>query len=678
MTIKDTHSIETQIQELKAQIERHNRLYYVNDAPELPDAEYDKLFLTLLELEALYPQFKTLDSPSQRVGDQPLSAFPPVHHSVPMLSLNNVFSEEEFNAFTDRNQERLKNEGSLVYAAEPKLDGIAVSLVYEDGILTVGATRGDGVQGEQITENIRTVAAIPLTLKTSDPTPTLLEVRGEVFMPKVSFLALNKHAEKSGKKSFVNPRNAAAGSLRQLDSRITAERHLSFYAYSIARIEGNYSNYTTHTESLEMLKQWGFPICELNTVCVGIKACRTYYRTVLKKRATLPFEIDGIVYKVNALAQQKQLGSVSRAPRWAIAYKFPAEEATTQLLKVEFQVGRTGALTPVARLAPVFVGGATVSNATLHNMDEIERKDIQLQDTVVIRRAGDVIPEVVSVVHSERKATATKIQLPTHCPVCHSEIMREAGEAAARCMGGLGCPAQQKEAFWHFASRRAMNIDGLGVKIIDQLVEKQQVTNVSDLYHLKMDTLKSLERFAEKSAQNLLDSIQASKKTTLARFLFALGIREVGETTALRLAEHYRELEPLMEASEIALQNIPDIGPIVAAHIHAFFAQQHNLKVIHQLVASGVHWPKIVVAQPDQQPLMGKTFVLTGKLETASRDEFKLRLRLQGATVSESVSKKTNYVVVGSDPGSKLAKAEKLGVEILDEAGLIRLLEQLG
>lgn len=662
---------EDRIRELKTEIQRHNVLYYEKDDPEISDAQYDELFRELQKLEEDYPELKTPDSPTQRVGGAPLKAFPSHTHQVPMLSLGNAFSQEELQDFDRRIHTRLETDEPIEYVAEPKLDGIAVTLIYKDGVFTLGATRGDGSDGEVITENLRTIPQIPLRLSGPNP-PALLEVRGEVFMPKSSFEALNRQAADKGTKPFANPRNAAAGSLRQLDSRITATRALSFYAYAIANSASTFPMVHTHLDGLKELESLGFPICEENRVCHGLAECFHYYEHLAKKRERLPFEIDGLVYKVNDLNLQERLGFVTRAPRWAIAYKFPAQEALTELIQVDFQVGRTGALTPVARLNPVFVGGVTVSNATLHNMDEIERKDVRIGDTVSVRRAGDVIPEVASVIKSKRPKNARKIHLPKHCPICQSDVVREEGEAAARCMGGLWCSAQQKEAIRHFASRRALDIEGLGTKLIDQLVDSELIKHVSDIFDLEFDSLSALERMGVKSAQNLLAAIEGSKKTTFARFLYALGIREVGETTARLLANHFGTLEKLIQADQESLEAIPDIGPIVANHIVSFFAQDHNREIINKLIQAGIHWPKI--ESSNNQALSGKTFVLTGTLTSLTRDEAKDRLRSLGASVSESVSKKTNFVVAGEKAGSKLVKAQKLGVPILDEAELIRLL----
>ena len=660
---------------LRSELNEHNYRYHVLDAPTIPDSEYDRLFQELKQLESQHPELKTMDSPTQRVGASPLKDFPEVTHVVPMLSLDNAFSEETVRDFDKRIHARLKTENVIQYTCEPKLDGLAITLLYENGIFMMGATRGDGVSGEKITENLRTISAIPLKLH-GTKVPPLLEVRGEVFMPKAGFEALNKNATANGEKQFANPRNAAAGSLRQLDSQITAKRPLNFFAYAIARIEGWDQELESQTESLNQLHHWGFPICPENQVAQGVLGCLAFYCVLMERRHSLPYQIDGIVYKVDNLALQRQLGFISRAPRFAIAHKFPAEEAITELLDVDFQVGRTGALTPVARLKPVFVGGVTVSNATLHNMDEIERKNIWIHDVVIVRRAGDVIPEVASSVLERRPPHAKQIALPTHCPICGSDVIREAGEAAARCMGELGCSAQQKEAILHFSARRAMNIDGLGSKIVDQLVDAGLVKTIADIYKLNIDVLSRLERMGLKSAENLIEAINKSKKTTFPRFLFALGIREVGETTAQVLANHFQDLEAIRVADEAVLQVVPDIGPVVAAHIVMFFRQPDNLEVIQQLCAAGVYWSVKKLKSITEQPLKDHTFVLTGTLSSLTREDAKEQLQALGAKISESVSKKTNYVVAGESPGSKLAKAESLGIRILNEDQFLAILNK--
>jgi DNA ligase (NAD+) len=656
--------------ELREAVEYHNYRYYVLDAPEIPDAEFDRLFRELQALEARYPELVTPDSPTQRVGGAPIEGFGEVVHEVPMLSLANAFSDDEVRDFDRRVRERLGID-RLGYAAEPKVDGLAVSLVYEGGHLARAATRGDGTRGEDVTANVRTIKAVPLRLRGGDP-PALLEVRGEVFMTLAGFRRLNADQQARGEKVFANPRNAAAGSLRQLDPSVTASRPLTLFCYAVARAEG-WTMPACHTEVLEGLAAFGLRVSPEVRAVEGADGCLAYYRDLSARRDRLGYEIDGVVYKVNRLDQQDAMGFVSRAPRWAVAHKFPAQEELTRVLGVEFQVGRTGALTPVARLEPVFVGGATVSNATLHNIDEVERKDVRVGDTVVVRRAGDVIPEVVSVVRERRPPDALPIVLPERCPVCGSQVERAEGEAVARCTGGLYCPAQRKETIRHFASRRAMDIEGLGDKLVDQLVERGMVQTVADLYRLGGPELAGLDRMGEKSAENLVAAVDRSRETTLARFLFALGIREVGEATARALAAHFGGLDALMDADEETLQAVPDVGPVVARQVASFFRQPHNREVIAGLRAAGVRWPE-AVARRGGTPLAGKTFVLTGALSSMTRDEAKERLQALGARVSASVSKKTSYLVVGAEPGSKLVEAERLGVAILDEAALLALL----
>ncbi len=662
------------VEALRQQIEYHNYRYYVLDDPEIPDAEYDRLMRELQTLEKQFPELVTPNSPTQRVGAKPAKAFRQVKHRIPMLSLENCFTEEELRAFDKRIQERLGLHASLVYAAEPKLDGLAVSLVYEHGELVQGSTRGDGETGEEITQNVRTIESIPLRLIDPEP-PALLEVRGEVYMPKAGFEALNERARRNGEKTFANPRNAAAGSLRQLDPKVTASRPLEMYCYGVGVVEGLQLP-NTHFATLQLLKSIGLRISPEIRRVTGVDGCLAYYRDMSERRAALPYEIDGVVYKVDRIELQEQLGYVSRAPRWAIAHKFPAQEELTRVLDVEFQVGRTGAITPVARLEPVVVGGVTVSNATLHNMDEVERKDIRIGDTVIVRRAGDVIPEVVAVVKSRRPSNARKVKMPSHCPVCGSEIVRMEGEAIARCSGGLFCPAQRKEAIKHFASRRAMDIDGLGDKLVEQLIDKGLVEHVDDLYRLTETQLVSLERMGPKSARNLLEALERSKETTLARFIYALGIREVGEATAAALAQHFKHFEALRKASEEELLEVPDVGPVVAGHIRKFFSQPHNNEVIDALLAAGIHWPEEEQARP--QPLQGQTYVITGALDAMTREQAKEYLQALGAKVAGSVSKKTTAVFVGRDPGSKLAKAQALGVPVKSEAELLALLQQQG
>ena len=603
--------------ELRSLIDHHNYRYYVLDEPEVPDAEYDRLLRELQDLEAAHPELITPQSPTQRVGHAPAAGFAEVRHLEPMLSLGNALNEEELEAFDRRVRERLEAEGEVRYAAEPKLDGAAVSLVYEQGLLVRGATRGDGSVGEDITHNVRTLSTIPLRLL-GDDIPAVIEVRGEIYMPLAGFEALNDKARASGGKSFANPRNAAAGSLRQLDPKLTAERPLAFFAYGIGGLEGA-GRPQRHTQMLEWLQTMGLRICPLNEVVEGIEGCRAYYRAMGEQRDQLPFEIDGVVFKVDRLDFQQTLGFVSRAPRWAIASKYPAQEQMTRLRDIEFQVGRTGALTPVARLEPVEVGGVTVSNATLHNIDEMRRKDVRPGDTVMVRRAGDVIPEVVGVVMEKRPSKARSVALPKHCPVCGSDVVRPEGEAVARCSGGLYCQAQRKESLRHFASRRAMDIVGLGTKLIDQLVEAEMIETPADLYRLQEDALAGLERMGEKSATRLVEALEKSKKTTLARFLFGLGIREVGEVTAASLASHFGSIEPIMEATAEELQSVPDVGPVVAAHVAAFFHQPHNREVIAALREEGVVWPDTTPTAGEPGPLSGKVFVITGSFEGMTR-----------------------------------------------------------
>ena len=667
--------LQQDIETLRAEINQHNYRYYVLDDPSVPDAEYDRLLRRLQQLETEYPQFICADSPTQRVGARPLSGFEEVAHDVPMLSLDNAFDVDEMANFERRIKDRLKTDEIIEFACEPKLDGIAVSLLYEAGVLVRAATRGDGKTGENITQNIRTVPSIPLKLRGSG-WPTRLEVRGEVYMPKAGFEKLNQQALAKGSKPFVNPRNAAAGSLRQLDSKITANRRLEMCCYNVGLVEGG-TLPDNHHDVLQQLHEWGFRINDQMAVVQGVEQCVAYYQQLGQRRDQLHYEIDGIVFKVNSLAQQDKLGFISRAPRWAIAYKFPAQEEMTLLLEVEFQVGRTGAVTPVARLEPVFVGGVTVSNATLHNGDEIARLGVQTGDMVVVRRAGDVIPQVVQVVLERRPENSQPIVFPTLCPVCESDIIRTEGEAVARCTGGLYCAAQRKEAIKHFASRKAFDIEGLGDKLVEMLVNQRLIDSVADLFHLEKEALSGLDRMGEKSAQNLLDGLQKSKQTTLARFIYALGIREVGEATALNLANHFATLDALMQAAYDTLLTVEDVGPIVADYIVSFFQQAHNQEVITALLAEGIQWPEIDRASIAETPLSGQTWVLTGTLESLTRDQAKQRLMAQGAKVSGSVSAKTHCVVAGASAGSKLAKAEALGVNVLDEAALMELLDDL-
>lgn len=659
--------IKETIEELKEQIRKYDYHYYVLDEPLVPDAEYDRCFKALQQLEAQYPQFLSPDSPTQRVGGTPSDAFMPVAHKQPMLSLSNVFTADELKAFIKRAIEKLDEPNQkLVFACEPKLDGLAVNMTYEDGVLTYAATRGDGAVGENITANIKTIASVPLRLRVNNP-PKLIEVRGEVYIPTADFKAYNARARELGEKTFANPRNAAAGSLRQLNPEISANRPLAIYCYGIGACEG-YKLPNSHLEQLNLLKEFGFRVSPETRKEIGIEGCLNYYHHMLAKRNQLPFEIDGVVYKIDSIPLQQQLGYVSRAPRFACAHKFPATEEMTRLIAVDFQVGRTGAVTPVARLEPVSVGGVTVSNATLHNFDEITRKDIRIGDTVVIRRAGDVIPEVVSVVLEKRPDNARTIELPKNCPICGSEVVREEDEAIARCVGGLYCKAQLKRMMWHFASRKAMYIEGLGSVLIDQLVDEGIVHHLADLYELDLQTLANLPRMGEKSAKNLLSALEKSKKTTFNRFLYALGIREIGEAGARVLAEHYLDVESLKAATIEELMTLNDIGPVAASHIVHFFAQPHNLEVINRLLELGIHWPKPEKIQVNpQNPFYGKTVVLTGTLSSMGREEAKAKLLALGAKVSGSVSSKTDYVIAGSEAGTKLIKAAELGVAIIEE-----------
>lgn len=661
------------IQKLRERLDEHNYRYYVLDAPTISDAEYDKLFRELQAWENKHPEFITPDSPTQRIGAKIEGGFSEIKHKIPMLSLENALNEDEFKAFEKRVHDRLKINKVLEYSAEPKLDGLAVSLRYEQGLLISASTRGDGSVGEEITQNIRTIHSIPLHLR--GKAPKVLEVRGEVFITKAGFETLNAEAEEKEEKIFVNPRNAAAGSLRQLDPKITASRPLTMYCYGVGEISADVK-FKRHSDILSALKEWGLRINPLSKVVLGLEEAEKYYQHLSNHRPKLDYEIDGVVFKVNDLALQEELGTVTRAPRWAIAYKFPAQDEMTQINAIDFQVGRTGVLTPVARLEPVFVGGATVSNATLHNMDEIERKDIRVGDTVIVRRSGDVIPMVVAVVKERRPKVTHKIHSPRKCPICGSEILRIPDEAAIRCTGGLGCAAQRKESIKHFASRRAMDIEGLGEKIVDQLVDEKLIENVADLYTLKQDQLASLERMGEKSAENLIDALEKSKFTTLPRFIYALGIREVGEATALTLSNAFGTIEALQKANAEDLQAIPDVGPVMAEYVVHFFHQPRNLEIIKELKKQGVHWPKVVVPKAESLPLAGKTFVITGTLEHFSRDEAKARLQALGAKVSGSVSAKTDYVVAAEDPGSKLDKARELGVAVISEKEMIKLLSK--
>ena len=662
------------IARLREQLEHHNYRYYVLDAPEVPDAEYDRMFRELQDLEAQYPEAASVDSPTRRVGGAPQAEFAPVTHARPMLSLNNAFTDDDIAGFDRRVREGLKAD-RVEYAAELKFDGLAIGLRYEKGRLVQGATRGDGATGEDVTANLRTVRSIPLVLP--GQVPTVLEVRGEVLMLKRDFERLNDEQRERDGKVFANPRNAAAGALRQLDSRITASRKLAFFAYGVGVIEGNGAVGGRHSAQMDWLEQLRFPVSRERRVVTGVDGLLAYYREIGARRADLPFQIDGVVYKVDDLAAQERLGFVSRAPRFAIAHKFPPEEELTVVRAIDVHVGRTGALTPTARLEPVFVGGVTVTNATLHNEDEVRRKDVRIGDTVIVRRAGDVIPEVVSVVLDRRPPGAIEFRMPAQCPVCGSAVIRPAGEAVSRCTGGLYCPAQRKQALLHFASRRAMDIEGLGEKLVDQLVDGHVVRTPADLYRLGVAALAQLERMAEKSAANLVAGIEKSRHTTLARFIYALGIRNVGETTAKDLAAHFGSLDRLLEADMAALQEVPDVGPVVAESIARFFAETHNREVIDQLRAAGVHWAEHEGrAAAPSRPLDGRTFVLTGTLPTLTRDEAKARIEALGGKVAGSVSSKTHYVVVGADPGSKAEKAAQLNVPMLDEDGLLELLKR--
>lgn len=656
---------------LRKRIRLYNYQYHVLDEPSVPDAEYDRLMRELQSLESEHPRLVTEDSPTQRVGAEPAESFRTVTHQLPMLSLDNAFTEEELEDFHRRILERLKldPESDMDYAAEPKLDGTAVSLVYRNGRLAVGATRGDGTSGEDVTHNVRTINAVPLSL-IGRGFPDVLEVRGEVFMPRAGFEAFNEKARASGEKTFVNPRNAAAGSLRQLDPKLTAERPLDMYIYSVGQVKGG-ALADRHSEILAQLQDWGLKVCPDRQLVCGVSGCLDFYRSIGDRRDALRYDIDGVVYKVDRLDYQQQLGFVSRAPRWAIAHKFPAQEELTVVRDVEFQVGRTGAVTPVARLEPVFVGGVTVSNATLHNMDELHRKDVRVGDTVIVRRAGDVIPEVVKVVADRRPKGTRKVRAPRKCPICKSPVERESDEAVSRCTGGLFCAAQRAEALKHFVSRRAMDVDGLGSKLIDQLVEIDRIKTPADLYGLGKDELVALERMGEKSADNLLASIERSKTTTLSRFLYALGIREVGEATAASLASHYGKLDAIMAADEEDLQQVQDVGPIVASRIRAFFAEKHNRDIVARLRRSGVQWTETTPAAASADgPLSGKTFVLTGTLSAMTRDQAKEQIQALGGKVTGSISTKTDYLVFGDKAGSKLEKAQKLGVTLLDEGEL--------
>ena len=659
--------------ELRAQIAQHDYRYYVLDAPLVSDAEYDRLMQELRALESADPRLVTADSPTQRVSGTPSSAFGEVVHQLPMLSLDNAFTAEDLAAFDRRIHERLGVSGDLDYLAEPKLDGLAVAVIYRHGLLERAATRGDGVTGEDVTANVRTIRAVPQRLR--GEAPPLIEVRGEVVMPTARFERMNQQARARGEKVFVNPRNAAAGSLRQLDPRITAARPLSAVFYALGVLEGAVSP-ARQTELLQVLRALGLPVSAEARLVHGVAGCLDYYRKLGERRSSLPYQIDGVVYKLDSRADQERLGYVSRAPRWAIAHKFPADEAFTVVRDIGFQVGRTGALTPVARLEPVFVSGVTVSNVTLHNIDEVRRKDVRVGDTVVVRRAGDVIPEVVSVVLDKRPPDTVPVQLPARCPVCGSQVLRVEGEAVARCTGAFTCRAQRQEALRHFASRRALDIEGLGDKLVEQLIERDAVRSPADLYSLTLEQLSQLDRMGEKSAANLLAALERSRHTTLPRLLYGLGIREVGEATALALARHFGTLERLMGADAHVIQQVPDVGPVVAAHLAAFFSSDDHRLVINALRDKGVTWPEIPTPSPGSVPaLVGRIFVITGTLSGMTREQAQEALIARGAKVSGSVSKKTSYVVAGSEAGSKLAKAHELGVPVLDEPQFLALLE---
>lgn len=659
---------------LKAELNRHSHAYYVLDNPTIPDAEYDKMFRELVELEQAHPDLITSDSPTQRIGGKPLPQFEQVRHAVPMLSLNNAFDEGDITGFDRRVREGLQIEGEVEYSTELKFDGLAISLRYENGTLVQAATRGDGATGENVTANIRTVRAVPLRLHTTHP-PAVLDVRGEVLMYKSDFEKLNARQREAGQKEFANPRNAAAGSLRQLDPRITAQRTLRFFAYGVGLLEGAEMP-DSHSSLLDWYASLGLPVCKERAVVKGAQGLLEFFRTIGAKRKQLPYDIDGVVYKVNRLEHQKKLGFVSRAPRFAVAHKFPAEEAMTVVQDIGVQVGRTGAITPVARLAPVFVGGVTVTNATLHNEDEVKRKDIQIGDTVIVRRAGDVIPEVVAYVPELRPVDVRQFVMPATCPVCGSPIIRPEEEAVARCSGGwVKCAAQRKGGLLHFVSRRAMDIEGLGEQLVEQLVEKHVINTAADLYKLGLTSLAALDRMADKSAQNVLNALEKSKSTTLGRFIYALGIRHVGEATAKELASHFGSLDALLDATEEQLLEVADIGPVVARSIRTFLVDPMNRELIEQLRAAGIHWPESTRAANVPKLLQGKTFVLTGTLPTLTRDEAAEKIEAAGGKVAGSVSKKTSYIVAGEEAGSKLAKAQELGVTIIDEAGLLHLLD---
>ena len=668
-------TLQAKLETLRNTLRRYEYEYHVLDNPSVPDSEYDRLFHQLKALELEHPDLVMADSPTQRVGAKPLAGFRQIHHEMPMLSLDNAFSDEEFYAFVKRIEDRLiVLPKPLTFCCEPKLDGLAVSILYVNGVLSQAATRGDGNRGEDITANIRTIRNVPLQLLIDNP-PARLEVRGEVFMPHAGFERLNKHALELGEKTFANPRNAAAGSLRQLDPNITSKRPLAFNAYSIGIAEGiNLPN--THYARLQWLKSVGIPINPEIRLCNGVEEVLAFYRDMQNKRALLGYDIDGTVLKINDIELQNELGFISKAPRWAIAYKFPAQEELTVLNDVEFQVGRTGAITPVAKLKPVFVAGVTVSNATLHNGDEIARLNLAIGDTVVVRRAGDVIPQIIGVLHERRPADAKPIIFPHNCPVCGSQIVRIEGEAVARCTGGLFCAAQRKESLKHFVSRKAMDIDGVGGKLIEQLVERELIRTPADLFKLDLTTLMQLERMGEKSAKNALNSLEQAKHTTLARFIFALGIREVGESTALNLANHFKTLEALQNADFEQLQAVPDVGEVVANRILAFWREPHNVDAVNDLIAQGIHWDAVETKEAGDNPFKGKIVVLTGTLSQMGRNEAKALLQEMGAKVSGSVSAKTDFVIAGDAAGSKLTKAQELGITVLSEDEFLALVQK--
>jgi DNA ligase (NAD+) len=661
------------VAQLRDDIAFHQHCYYVLDDPVIPDADFDDLFQQLIALEKQHPSVITSNSPTQRVGPKPISEFRNALHSAPMLSLENAFDEEQVINFDRRVHELLGKPGSIRYSAEPKLDGIAINIRYEQGELVLAGTRGDGFIGEDVTHNVRTIGSVPLRLR-EGPYPEILEVRGEIFMPKYGFGGLNEQNQAAGEKIFANPRNAAAGSLRQLDPKVTAERPLSMFAYAANLVEGGQLP-SCHSQTLVRLHDWGFKLSPENEVVEGLKGCIAFHKKLLALRDGLPYDIDGVVYKVDDYELQSIIGNISRAPRWALAHKFPAKEELTIVRAIEFQIGRTGAVTPVARLEPVSVGGVTVRNATLHNIDEMHRKDVRVGDTVVVCRAGDVIPKIVNVVKQRRRKAARIVRLPSNCPICGSDVIQPEGEAVARCTGGLTCTAQIKETLKHFVSRRALDVEGLGSKLIDQLVDRGMVKNPADLFGLNQAKLQSLDRMGEKSTDNLVNTLNACKETTLARFLYALGIRGVGEATAMNLANYFGDLSVLMNAASEELQKVPDVGPIVAQHISGFFNQSHNRDVIRQLVKeTAIHWVKPEMAIKLGTPFAGKTFVLTGTLTKMTRTEVKEHIQSLGGKVASAVSSKTDYVVIGKNPGSKLDKARNLAIEMIDEDGFSALL----